>query len=269
MPRKTPKKSTNDTLTLALEGDVSLDEFAQAVNGLRQLVRAIEAEKPTRQKNEWVVDDLAGGSAIARIRGIGESVPAVVDRYEAIGKGASFGKLPADPSIRDAVYKITDYIGKSGVTSVRFETADNDATVLQPVGGPDSIDLKRPAIVVPEIRLASDSLGSVRGRIQSITSRKNLQFTMYEVGSDRAISCYLEPGSESLMRKAWGRLAIVTGIVNRHPLTGQPVTVRHIAPSNIDLIPELTGSWRDAIGATKLRKGDEPSELRIRRLRDG
>jgi hypothetical protein len=113
------------------------------------------------------------------------------------------------------------------------------------------------------------TLGSVQGRIQTIASHKNLQFTMYDLHTDRAISCYLEPGSEDYMRKVWGKIAVVSGLVRRHPRTGEATTVRGIKVENIKLVKEMRGSWRDAIGASRSRKGEMSSDMAIRRGRDG
>jgi hypothetical protein len=155
-------------------------------------------------------------------------------------------------------------IGKS-VKSIRFETREKDSEILSPMS-PDS-----PAGEVQEDAppASSNSLGSVRGRIQSITSRKSLQFTVYDINSDRAVSCYLEPGSENFMRRAWGKIAIVSGLVRRNLQTGEITTVRHIRPDNIQIIPEISGSWRDAIGASRSRKNEILPEVAVRRGRDG
>jgi hypothetical protein len=71
------------------------------------------------------------------------------------------------------------------------------------------------------------------------------------------------------MRKAWGKIAIVSGIVRRHPLTGEPTTVRRITPDNITLVKEMQGGWRNAIGASRSRRGEISSDVAIRRGRDG
>lgn len=259
------------TLTYALTGDVTLDDLVQAVSALKKLLAAIKSEQQIKSPIEWIVDDLEGGSALVRLAGMGEREPLrdVAKTYQLVGRDASRGRLPNSPSMRDAIYKLTDYVGNGNVTSARFETQEDDATVTQSLKETKKIGDPSGRSTPPHGREIDPVPGSVRGRIQSMSNRKSLQFTMYDLGSDRAVSCYLEPGSEALMRKAWGRIATVSGMIRRNPLTGDPATVRNIRPESIQLIPEISGSWRDAIGVLKSKKNSPRSETIIRRMRDG
>jgi hypothetical protein len=256
---------SNDTVTLAINGEVSLDDFAQAIPALKSLIAAIQNEKARDADLHWVIDDLQYSSAITRLRGVGEMADAVADEYLQIGRAAAAGRVPDSAPIRNSLIALTGFIGRNGSTSVRLETREDDAEILHPL----SEHMAKTTAGESEIELPSSTFGSVRGRVQSITNRKTLQFTIYDVNTDGAISCYLEPGSETLMRKAWGKLAIVSGLVRRNQITGEPSTVRHIKPENIKLIEEASGSWRDAIGASRSRKGEITSDVAIRRGRDG
>ena len=257
----------NDTVTLALSGEVELGDFAHAVRALDSLLTAIPKERPSIGKLRWVVDDLQTSSAIARMRGVGKNVTLAVDEYQRVGDSAANDQLSQPGLIKDAVVDLTKVIGQS-VKSVRFETYDHDAEIFKPVP-PNPIATiglnDKPPHVIPP------SFGSVSGKIQSISKHKSLQFTIYDVHTDAAISCYLEPGNEDVMRKMWGKLAVVSGIVRRNPISGEPTTVRRVKAADIKVIRELRGSggWRDAIGAVRHRKGQISSEAAIRRGRDG
>ncbi len=247
----------NDTITLAIEGDVSLLDFAHAMGNLGSLIVAIQNETIANSDLRWVVDGLSTGSAITRLRGIGSGAEVVVAEYEKIGTDASVGRMPTSSAIRHAVIELTRIIGRNGTTSLRFETRGIDSEIMKPLSEDQATFAAIPVVPVAH--------GSVRGRIQSITNRKSLQFTLYDLNKDHAVSCYLEPGSEQLMRKAWGKIATVSGIVRRNPGTGQPTTVRGIKPSDIHLIPELSGSWRDAIGASRSKKDEITSDAAIQK----
>lgn len=255
----------NDTLTLSLTGDVSLDDFAQAVRALESLLAVLEKEKAGGSNLEWVIDELHAGSATARIRGIGTGVSKVVAEYHRIGHEVEIGRMPHSPAIRKAISELTSVIGRS-VSSVRFETAKGDSEIFKAVPAEDAGESGEGADV-PAI--LQNSFGSVQGRIQSITNRKSLQFTLYDLHTDNAVSCYLESGGEGRLRKSWGRIATVSGIVRRNPITGVPTTIRGIKPEGIQLISEMKGSWRDAIGASRARKGEMSPEDAIRKARDG
>ena len=70
--------------------------------------------------------------------------------------------------------------------------------------------------------------GGVTGRIQTLSSRGGLRFTLFDTLFDRAVSCYLAEGQEELMRDVWGRMAVVEGLVTRDRVTGRPQVIRGV-----------------------------------------
>jgi hypothetical protein len=89
----------------------------------------------------------------------------------------------------------------AGVEALRFETAEAEATVREAA-------LLGLAVAAPT---ATESYGAVTGRVQTLTSRSGLRFTLYDRLYDRAVACYLAEGQESLMREMWDQLATVEG----------------------------------------------------------
>src|SRR5690606_8099939 len=87
-----------------------------------------------------------------------------------------------------------------------------------------------------QVKLGAVTFGGVRGRIESMSRRGRLQFTLYDALTDRGVQCYLAAGMEDAMREVWGKLAIVEGIVHRDPVYGRPITVREVR--GITIIPE-------------------------------
>ena len=61
-----------DTITLALNGDVSLGDFSKAMQQFFSLVTGLHDDVAKESSIEWYIDSLEGGSAIATIKGIGE-----------------------------------------------------------------------------------------------------------------------------------------------------------------------------------------------------
>jgi hypothetical protein len=109
--------------------------------------------------------------------------------------------------------------------------------------------------------------GGIEGRVQTLSSRGSLRFTLYDLLHDRAVSCYLASGAEETMRDVWGKLALVEGWVKRDAQTGRPITVRQIR--NVTLLAEYPpASYKDARGAVKRQPGQMRGEEIIRRLRD-
>ena len=99
------------------------------------------------------------------------------------------------------------------------------------------------------------SLGAVEGRIQALSSRRGLRFTLYDIIEDRAVGCYLQPGEEGMMRELWGRRAIVEGEVRRDPQSGRPTKIRRVTA--VEPVPEdpAPRSWREVARGTRPASG--------------
>jgi len=247
----------NDSITLALHGDVSLDRFAEAIRRFAALVRALEQATGAKHIT-WEITDLEANSARATAVGVAtngaeaeDEVERVVRGFLVVGQSLERGAaIPFTPAVRREA-KLLTHVLNGGVKAIRFETAEDEANVRAEIGQIQT-PLPRPA------------RGAVEGRIQTLSSRSGLRFTLYDTLHDRAVSCYLAEGSEDVMRNAWGRRAVVEGFVTRDPETDRPLAVRQVR--NVELLPELP------LNSFRALRGLAPSELSaeeaIRRLRD-
>lgn len=245
-----------DTVTLTLTGDVPFKVFAAAITNFEALVDALSREVGATQVR-WVVHDLHIGSTVATVRGesdILEEVERVVRAYGTVGKALQYGEpIPYSGQVVSNAMAITRAID-STVTAVRFETPLEDMTVFA----------KAP---VPLAETIVKAIGAVEGRVQTLSSRKVLRFTLFDTLHDRAVSCYLREGQEALMRDIWDKRAAVEGVVSREVTTGRPIAVRDI--SSIRMIERPgRGSYLQARGQVALRPGQPSPEEAIRRLRD-
>jgi len=246
-----------DTLTLALNGEVPFDEYSDAISHLRALVNALSVELGVADSVEWFIHDLHVGSAVSTIRGESEKPEAterVIDAYTNVARALQVGKPPAYgvPVVRAAT-AIT-HILNSRITSIRFETADEDVVITS-----------TPTVAISEtVRTA---LGAVEGRVQTLTQRKSLRFTLYDDLHDRAVSCYAREAQQETMRGWWGKRAIVEGEVSREIDSGRPVAVRKI--TRVQMLSEVErGSYLSARAVAPARPGSPLPEEVIRRLRD-
>src|ERR1039457_6302942 len=75
-----------DTLTIILDGEVPLVEFARAIESFYELVKALSDEVGTPEL-DWVLDDLQISSAVATIRASRDQQAAekVVNAYADVG----------------------------------------------------------------------------------------------------------------------------------------------------------------------------------------
>jgi len=254
-----------DTITFALNGEVTLHDFSTGVAELFNLVHGLGKDVAPNKKIEWFIAGLEAGSAIATIRGeaIDEAtvtdVEKVVDAYMDVGRAVQQGKqISYSKATKKAIRNLMGVIN-GRVKSMRFENIEDDVEIF-----------KTPEIFkqLKKTEILKEALGAVRGRVQSMTNRGQLRFTLYDLIDDRAISCYLASGSEDIMREAWGKVAMVEGVVRRDPETGLATTVRGVRDMRI--VPEYKrGQWREALGAAPNFLENELPEDVIRKARDG
>jgi hypothetical protein len=253
----------DDTVTIRLDGDVPLDVFSTAVRHFNDLVAALTAEIAASARITWPLAELQTGSALIAARGVAarpenaESVERVVRAFAVVGKALEAGRpIPYPQRVSEPASNIARLLG-GVVSAVRFETPSDDATVVSP---PDANVRQMPRVL--------RAFGAVEGRIQTLSSRGGLRFTLFDSLHDRAVSCYLQEDQEEIMRGAWGRWARVHGWVSRDELTGRPFAVREI--QKVEVLPEWEpGSYRKAIGVLPFDPGLPLPEERIRKLRDG
>ena len=243
----------NDTLTFEMGGRVELGQFHEGVSRFRRLVGALTP----RQGVKWVVEDLQPGSAVITLRGESETpgqVEKIVSDYGDIGNSLETNApLHYNLRVKQAVKRVQELA--DSVEYVRFETPLVDYMFFG--SDTDSVDRKDRV-----------SIGVVTGRVQTLSNRGSLRFSLYDTIHDKAVSCYLQPGQEEQMREAWGRRARVSGQVTRDSNSGLPKVIRQIL--NIEILEEIAaGSFRLAKGVIPWQSGDTLPENVIRQLRDG
>lgn len=253
---------TSETLTVALEGpDISLSSFRAALSALDDLLKILTAEVAAKSSLAWDIESLDVGSATATIRGRTitgdpDAVGRVTTAYEAIGDALQRGApVPYPPQVRRHVTALTRVL-EDHVAALRLETANEDYRILKE-GRQQDAAAQRPLV----------TLGAVEGRVQSLSNRRSLRFTLYDALNDRAVACYLKPGEQDMIRALWGLRVVVEGEVYRDPLTGRPNAIRQV--TDVVPLPERgPEEWREAVGALADAWDGEPAEETIRRIRD-
>lgn len=247
------------SVTLHLDGAPTVGDYAAALSALQELLAAISARVARGVQIDWVIANLKVGSAITTAQGEADDAAAVEKATEEfLNTGHAMREALAVPdTYRPAVVRLKSILN-GRVPLLRFETADDDVTIP-----PDAVqDVPVPS----QPTEPTPMLGAIEGRVQTLSSRGSLRFTLYDLAFDKAVSCYLAPGQESLMLDAWGRIAVVEGTVKREAKYGRPLTIRQV--SRVHVKPEAEPfAWRAARGALQ-GFGDEPAEVTIRRIRD-
>jgi len=252
-----------DNLTMALNGRFPLPLFAETVVDFDTLVRRLSEEIAKPANIRWSLADLQGTAddrfvSSVMLTNIGESkdpesVERVVRGYAQVGKSLESGTpIPYSQNVIAAAKKLAGILN-GAITSIRFETPEEDATVRAGV-----------AATPPMPNLVT--YGAVEGVVQTLSRRKGLRFTLYDAEFDRAVGCYLDEGQEELMRNAWGNRVIVEGRVSRDPITGRPAAIRRITA--VELVGDRREGFRGARGAVLVPASMPLPEVLVRRLRD-
>jgi len=267
-----PKDSGN-TLTFMLEGEISLESFAEAVTSFNKLIAGLTAE--AGGEIDWALDDLVYSSAIASVRGQSarpERVAKVVQDYVEVGRALQHNApLKRSSIVVRSARSIARLVGQPrGPRAVRFETAREESIVSHPPKRTRAISqrsLLANPITQPQAMEFGEPVGAygaIDGTVQTLTNRRGLRFTLYDSLNDRAVSCYLTNGQEEMMRGAWGKHAIVEGWVTRDPSDGHPLSIRDVI--NVTLLDE--GDYASARAIIPYNADDPLPEETIRRLRD-
>jgi len=233
-----------DTITISLKGDaVPLEDFSKAIPYFKNLIKGLQEENAPDAEINWVVEDLKIGSTTVTCRGItlttkdAPAVEQISDAYLEVGRKIRVGEILHNKrNVIDAVLNLRKLINGK-VTSIIFETPKNEYIIKQ-----------QPIALPQKDILGTETFGGIKGRVETITRRNSLHFTVYDYNDDHPISCYLPFGSEEKLRDIWGKLVYVEGLIKRDEDTDSVITIRNI--SNIEPIQEAdSAAWRMALGS--------------------
>jgi hypothetical protein len=244
---------------------VSLANFAKALSDFVGLMNGLVAEVAKDAKVRWIIDELEAGSATTTIRGEADTEEdemargEVIEAYEQVGLSLQSGRPVSFASVASYADDLVGMVNGE-VTSIIFQTDDVDAEVIS---APDRISLVAP----PRVAVV-DSFGAIRGRVQAMTNRRGYRFTLYELGSDRAVTCYYTSEQEAKVVAAYGHLVMVEGLIRRNPNTGLPTSIRDIRDPVVYPIMDR-GGYRQARGAAPAIRNELTPEAAVRRVRDG
>ncbi len=244
-----------DSVTFRIDGELTIETVADAFARFRKVLQALEQDQAARVR--WVLAGLDYGSASITARPeplddeSARKVPGLTERYLAAGREVSGGVFDQSRPLLRLVRDLADVADDEH--RVTLETADDELIFAAPVSGDGGTGTQ-----------TTKSLGTVRGRVETLSHRKGYRFTLYELATDRPVSCYLQADHEDLMRDAWGHIADVTGLVTRDAESGRPVAIRRVTSVDVVADGDVMGFLR-ARGAVG---GSEPAEGIIRRIRD-
>ena len=250
----------NDLVTFRLDGEVTISKLSVAFVRFSTVLDTLREDRGANVR--WVLVGLDFGSAAATAQAVpldddaAQVVPALCDDYLQAARQVARGDADPDRPLARVVRDLTAVADDSN--PVVFETADDEVIFLAPASSPQDSEASVQGV------LTTKSLGAVRGRVETISQRNTLRFSIYDLVNDRAVSCHPHPEHKDIMREAWGLIADVSGTVTRDAKSGRPLTIRRV--TRVDLVDE--GDPDGYLRARGALRTSEPAERIVRRLRD-
>lgn len=246
-------------IALRANGVMPLNEFRNVVAAFADLIGALSDEIAGKDEVTWQLSGLEYGSAAIQIAGYAEdpmAVRRVVAAYRTVAVAAQERRvIPYSESVQAAVRTLTGVINDH-VKGLEFLTVDSRTMVSAPI--------KAEATEAP---VNQASWGSVRGKVQTISERNALSFTLYDSLFDLAVRCTVAADRRELLRDIWGKEVEVTGRVRRDPHTGRPEAISDVTEIEVIELDAPSGYRRARGILTSVADLPLPEE-RIRRLRD-
>ena len=242
-------------LGFTLGGEVSLKLLQDALgrfSGVLDVLREVHDANI-----DWVVAGLDHGSVTATVRAVpldeaaSARISDLCNEYVGAAESIEGGYANFAIPLHRQMYKLVQLANETHPLVI----ASNGRRV--DIGAPISLDeFEKPSRYV--------TFGTLRGRVETLSRRKDLNFRLYELASGVPVTCHMDQDTEDTMRSVWGYLADVTGTIGRDFDTDKPRSMRSI--TKVARVEEGdAGGWRRARGAFR---SDTPSEVLIRRLRD-
>ncbi len=250
---------TDDLVSFRLDGEVTIEQLSAAFARFSAVLDALHEDHGANVR--WVLAGLESGSATAVAKAVPldsdaeRLIPAICGDYLQAARQVLRGDEDCDRPVLRAIRELTEVADENN--PVVLETSDDEVIFVAPA--------PTPAVGTgAETQQTTKSLGSVRGRVEMLSQRDTLRFSIYELVNDRSVSCFPHPDDKDVMREAWGRIADVTGTITRDVATGRPLSIRRV--TRVDVVDEgEPDSYRRARGALR---ATEPAERAVRRMRD-
>lgn len=201
-----------------------------------------------------MITELQAGSAIATVTAqtdFPDIAESVVRGYGEIGyQLARREPISRKPNIRTKALAIPELINER-ITGIRLYTPLADVLIESAEQGSE-----RPHYV----------LGSVRGKVETISVHNGLRFTLYEVLFGRAVLYYASEEQRELVHAIWDKQVMVSGLIARNSKNGYPVSIKEIT-SIESLYSSQQGDFEKGRGLFQLDT-EQASEAIIRGVRE-
>lgn len=238
---------------------MTIERLSEAFARFAQVLDALEESHSARV--DWLLAGLEHGSATVAARAVPldddaeNRIRAMCIDYTDAATRVLAGKADRDFPLHRQMHELLVLADDSH--PIAIESDSNQVVV----------DMAIAPLVPSPVQAWEDdvtSLGTVRGRVETLSRRRALSFSLYELTTDAAVKCFMDSDLEDTMRGVWGQIADVTGTIRRDANSDKPLWIRRI--TKVDPVDE--GDPDGYLRARGALASKEPAEVLVRRMRD-
>jgi hypothetical protein len=223
-PSHTPEKGATKSVTLDFDGVVvTPDTFRRLVSAFVDLINAVtEKAAGGGKKTVWDMR-VADGSRLFIAKAVADPktervaervVSAITDGIRRLEKSTPVSPTYFDQRALRAARELASISKDRRLTYVRFHTAGRPVPLSQ-----------RSADTVSKLLGQHQALGSVEGKLQTISERGTLQFVVFDSLYDKGVNCFMDEKIMDEAMQAFRKRVAVTGMV-QYDQESRPVSIR-------------------------------------------
>jgi hypothetical protein len=218
------KAKTDNTITLDFDGPViTPDTFRRLVSAFVDLLTAVtDKAAGTGKKTVWDMN-VSTGSRLFIARAVADQrttattqrvIAALPSGLNKLEMGASVAPAYFDQRALRAARELASIPKQRKLTYVRFRSEGEPVSVSQ-----------RSADTAIRLLGQHQALGSVEGKLQTISERGSLQFVVFDSLYDTGVNCFMNEDLMEQAKDAFRKRVAVSGMVQYDP-EGRPVSIR-------------------------------------------
>lgn len=255
--------------TLQLDGIVTLDRFASAIDAWNTALVDISKEVGQEHVLGIYIEDLTSGSALVTssiMFDAEEPAQQFTSDFTKVGTKARGENVLAFPkSLLEAANRLRS-VATADPNGITIASDIVDILIFP------TMDRETESIVSGEKSASSPSVeafGALSGKLQSVSSRSGLKVVLYDDLFDKAVRCSLTKERHETVRELWDKHVVVEGLIRRDRITGRPLSVSDIWHIREDVRDPTSQAWLRAFGVLAGVEPDVPVEESIRKVRNG
>jgi len=245
--------------TFTLDTDrVELGHFSSSLDKWFQVIRAVAKQVDSKHDASIVVESLYAGSTnvVVEIQPrLPEHEPLIASQMRSVNYGLQSGNLATVPSsIQRPARELLAEINRYPDVPAVIASGDEDFIIVR-------LTAEQQEQLSPQ-KLKDEAVGTITGRLQTLSTRKSNLFVVYDHIFDKAVRCQFPTEMHERVHELFDKQVHVHGMVTRYRSTGIPISIRDITA--IEFAGSLPGD--DYTRARGVLRGVFPSDRSIEEL---